>query len=101
MAGPPPLQTSPMAPVLVIGGAGYLGGHLLPLLISQGHQPVVLDDLSRPFKGRCLDLDNLKFEEMFLWLSASLSRVSQSAPGDRVQLVDPRVGDDVYDGWVL
>jgi hypothetical protein len=27
--------------------------------------------------------------------------VSQSAPGDRVQLVDPRVGDDVYDGWVL
>ena len=61
----------------------------------------MLDDLSRPFNGRCLDLDNLKFEEMFLWLSASLSRVSQSAPGDRVQLVDPRVGDDVYDGWVL
>lgn len=61
----------------------------------------VLDELSRPFMGRCLDLDNLKFEEMFLWLSASLSRVSQSAPGDRVQLVDPRVGDDMYDGWVL
>ena len=62
---------------------------------------MVLDELSRPFKGRCLDLDNLKFEEMFLWLSASLSRVSQSAPGDRVQLLDPRSGDDIYDGWVL
>lgn len=36
-----------MAPVLVIGGAGYLGCHLLPMLISQGHHPVVLDDLSR------------------------------------------------------
>jgi UDP-glucose-4-epimerase GalE len=36
-----------MAPVLVIGGAGYLGSHLLPMLIGQGHHPVVLDDLSR------------------------------------------------------
>ncbi|MFM8525751.1 MAG: UDP-glucose 4-epimerase GalE [Cyanobacteriota bacterium] len=36
-----------MAPVLVIGGAGYLGSHLLPMLIEQGHHPVVLDDLSR------------------------------------------------------
>jgi uncharacterized protein YegL len=61
----------------------------------------VLNALSRPFGGRCLDLDNLKFEEMFLWLSGSLSRVSQSSPGDRVQLVDPTVGDELYDGWVL
>ena len=52
---PPPLQTSPMAPVLVIGGAGYLGGHLLPMLISKGHQPVVLDDLSRGWR-RSVDL---------------------------------------------
>ncbi|WP_094560598.1 VWA domain-containing protein [Synechococcus sp. 8F6] len=61
----------------------------------------VLNALSRPFGGRCLDLDNLKFEEMFLWLSGSLSRVSQSSPGERVQLVDPAIGDEVYDGWVL
>ena len=61
----------------------------------------VLNALSRPFGGRCLDLDNLKFEEMFLWLSGSLSRVSQSSPGERVPLVDPTVGDDLYDGWVL
>ena len=61
----------------------------------------VLNELSQPFGGRCLDLDNLKFEEMFLWLSGSLSRVSQSSPGERVQLVDPAVGDELYDGWVL
>jgi uncharacterized protein YegL len=61
----------------------------------------VLNQLSRPFKGRCLDLDKLKFEDMFLWLSGSLSRVSQSAPGQKVQLVDPAVGDGNYDGWVL
>jgi uncharacterized protein YegL len=61
----------------------------------------VLNQLSRPFKRRCLDLENLKFEEMFLWLSGSLSRVSQSTPGQRVQLVDPKVGDDDYDSWVL
>ena len=61
----------------------------------------VLNELSQPFGGRCLDLDNLKFEEMFLWLSGSMSRVSQSSPGERVQLVDPTVGDELYEGWVL
>lgn len=66
---------------------------------AQGRE--VLNALSAPFGGRCLDLANLKFEEMFLWLSGSLSRVSQSAPGEAVQLVNPRVGDDLYDGWVL
>jgi uncharacterized protein YegL len=66
---------------------------------SQGRE--VLNELSKPFKGRCLDLANLKFEEMFLWLSGSLSRVSQSSPGEQVQLVNPVVGDDAYDGWVL
>ena len=66
---------------------------------DQGRQ--VLNELSQPFGGRCLDLDNLRFEEMFLWLSGSLSRVSQSSPGERVQLVDPAVGDELYDGWVL
>lgn len=66
---------------------------------ARGRQ--VLDELSQPFGGRCLDLADLRFEEMFLWLSASLGRVSQSAPGERVQLLDPRQGDDLYDGWVL
>jgi len=32
--------------VLVCGGAGYIGSHMVQLLIEQGHEPVVLDNLS-------------------------------------------------------
>lgn len=32
--------------VLVVGGAGYIGSHCVRQLISSGHQPVVLDNLS-------------------------------------------------------
>lgn len=31
--------------ILVTGGAGYIGGTVASLLLSQGHHPVVLDDL--------------------------------------------------------
>ncbi len=61
----------------------------------------VLSELSRPFGGRCLDLADLRFEQMFLWLSGSLIRVSQSTPGEQVPLVNPVTGDDLYGGWVL
>ena len=32
--------------VLITGGAGFIGSHLTDLLISQGHEVIVLDDLS-------------------------------------------------------
>ena len=32
--------------ILVTGGAGYIGSHILRMLIEEGHRPVVVDDLS-------------------------------------------------------
>ncbi len=36
--------------VLVVGGAGYIGSHMVRYLDSQGHHPVVLDNLSTGFR---------------------------------------------------
>jgi len=35
-----------MSKVLVTGGAGYIGSHILRRLVDEGHAPVVVDDLS-------------------------------------------------------
>ena len=36
-----------MDPVLLVGGAGYIGSHTAKYLAQQGFLPVVYDDLSR------------------------------------------------------
>ncbi len=36
--------------VLVTGGAGYIGSHFVDYLVKSGHQPVVIDNLSRGHK---------------------------------------------------
>lgn len=33
--------------VLVVGGAGYIGTHMVAALLEAGHHPIVLDDLSK------------------------------------------------------
>jgi len=43
-----------MARVLVVGGAGYIGSHMVKQLVQSGHQVVTLDNLSTGFRGLAL-----------------------------------------------
>jgi UDP-glucose 4-epimerase len=38
--------------ILVTGGAGYIGSHVIRQLIAAGHEPIALDDLSSGIKER-------------------------------------------------
>ena len=37
--------------ILVVGGAGYIGSHCVRQLLSAGHNPIVLDNLSYGHKA--------------------------------------------------
>jgi UDP-glucose 4-epimerase len=51
-----------MAKILVTGGAGFIGSHVVDLFLSKGYEVVVLDDLST---GRLSNLDpRAKFYQM-------------------------------------
>jgi UDP-glucose 4-epimerase len=39
--------------ILVVGGAGYIGSHMVKLLQASGYEPLVLDDLSGGFADAC------------------------------------------------
>src|ERR1700680_254470 len=41
---------SDMPKVLVTGGAGYIGSHVVHVLLSRGIEAVVVDDLSRGYR---------------------------------------------------
>jgi len=36
--------------VLVVGGAGYIGSHMVQMLLDRGHEPVVFDNLSSGYR---------------------------------------------------
>jgi UDP-glucose 4-epimerase len=43
--------------VLVVGGAGYIGSHMVLTLIAEGHEAIVLDDLSSGHADAVLDAE--------------------------------------------
>ena len=61
-----------MKNILVIGGAGYIGSHMVRMLAKQGYNPVVFDNLS---KGHREAVDNYPFELGDLGDKARLTEV--------------------------
>ncbi|GFM51768.1 NAD-dependent epimerase/dehydratase family protein [Pseudomonas capsici] len=49
------------APILITGGAGFIGSHLADALLAQGHAVRILDDLSTGKRSN-LQLDNSRLE---------------------------------------
>ncbi len=46
-----------MQPILIVGGAGYIGSHMLLHLKTAGYQPIVLDNLSTGHREAVLDAE--------------------------------------------
>lgn len=58
---------------------------IFPIGIDSASGGKRLDEISdRP----CIDMQETKFNEFFVWLSESLSAVTRSRPGDTVELPD-------------
>lgn len=57
--------------VLVTGGAGYIGSHFVKMLIDNGHQPLVIDNLSRGHKEAVPQ--NVLFEDVDILDTEALS----------------------------
>ena len=93
--------------VLMTDGAATDGEHALPNKVAMAAEktcdlvknkkltlfsiiiePGTPDELEK-FCGKLAPLDGVKFEEFFVWLSQSVSVVSESSPGTRLKLPDP------------
>jgi len=49
------MTSAEAAPILVVGGAGFIGSNLASSLLSDGHTVAIYDSLSRPGVERNLD----------------------------------------------
>lgn len=59
---------------------------VFPIAVGSGAKPDLLGQFSSKGAAAVKRLDGLKFQELFLWLSASMKVVSQSRPGGQAQL---------------
>lgn len=81
-----------MSKVLVTGGAGFIGSHLVDKLITLGHQVVVIDNESAPTNSKFYwnpaaenyQLDITDYEKI-AWLFSGVDYVFHTAAQSRVQ----------------
>lgn len=79
--------------VLVTGGAGFIGSHLVALLSGRGSRVTVVDDLST---GRAANLDGVSGVELIERdLTAAIPVLERSEPFDRVYHLAAAVGVDL------
>ncbi|MBN6740762.1 NAD-dependent epimerase/dehydratase family protein, partial [Acidithiobacillus sp. MC6.1] len=50
MSAPEPTPNADARHILVVGGAGYIGSHMVKMLAQSGHEVLVLDNLSTGFR---------------------------------------------------
>ena len=70
-----------MSTILVTGGAGYIGSHVVKELLRQGHQPIVYDNLQT---GHRKAVKDALFIEGDLSDQEKLKETFQSYPIDAV-----------------
>jgi len=59
-----------MEKVIVTGGAGFIGSHLVERLVREGHRVLVLDNLAT---GRMKNLETLRKEKNFVFIKADIT----------------------------
>ena len=80
--------------VLVTGGAGFIGSHVVDQLLANGHQPGVLDDLS---SGRRENIPaDIPFYQVDVCDGPAVAKVFDGVPArSRLPSSRPDVGEPI------